>query len=82
MAEISIWSAAIIVMLMMFAASIGFVAAAILAGARSDSDVEAERPIKFKEPSHVGAAISGSASSTETTIRNTSYIVSSSRKSE
>ena len=40
MAEISIWSAAIIVMLVMFAASIGFVAAAILAGARSDSDIE------------------------------------------
>jgi hypothetical protein len=35
MAEISIWSAAIIVMLMMFAASIGFVTAGILAGARS-----------------------------------------------
>jgi len=35
MAEISIWSATIIVMLMMFAASIGFVAAGILAGARS-----------------------------------------------
>ena len=30
MAEISIWSAAIIVMLMMFAASIGFVAVTIL----------------------------------------------------
>jgi|SRR5580704_7554 cold shock protein len=40
MAEISIWSAAIIVMLMMFAASIGFVAAGILAGARSVSDIE------------------------------------------
>jgi hypothetical protein len=38
MAEISIWSAAIIVMLMMFAASIGFVAAGILAGARSVKD--------------------------------------------
>ena len=35
MAEISIWSAAIIVMLMMVAASIGFVTAGILAGARS-----------------------------------------------
>jgi hypothetical protein len=35
MAEISIWSVAIVVMLMMFAASIGFVAAGILAGARS-----------------------------------------------
>ena len=40
MAEISIWSAAIIVMLVMFVASIGFVAAAILAGARSDSDIK------------------------------------------
>jgi cold shock CspA family protein len=40
MAEISIWSAAIIVMLMMLAASIGFVAAAMLAGARSDSDIQ------------------------------------------
>ena len=38
MAEISIWSAAIIVMLMMFSASIGFVAAGILAGARSNSE--------------------------------------------
>jgi cold shock CspA family protein len=38
MAEISIWSAAIIVTLMMFAASIGFVAAGILAGARSNSE--------------------------------------------
>jgi hypothetical protein len=35
MAEISTWSAAIIVMLMMVAASIGFVTAGILAGARS-----------------------------------------------
>ena len=35
MAEISIWSAAISVMLMMVAASIGFVTAGILAGARS-----------------------------------------------
>ena len=35
MAEISIWSVAIVVMLMIFAASIGFVAAEILAGARS-----------------------------------------------
>ena len=39
MAEISIWSVAVIVMLMMVAASIGFVAAAILAGARSDSKI-------------------------------------------
>ena len=46
MAEISIWSAAIIVMLMMFAASIGFVAAAILAGARSDSHVEESNQIQ------------------------------------
>ena len=46
MAEISIWSAAIIVMLMMFAASIGFVAAAILAGTRSDSDVEESNQIQ------------------------------------
>ena len=38
MAEISIWSAAIIVTLIMFAASIGFVAAGILAGARSNSE--------------------------------------------
>jgi cold shock CspA family protein len=38
MAEISIWSVAIIVMLMMFAASIGLVAAGILAGARSNSE--------------------------------------------
>jgi cold shock CspA family protein len=38
MAEISIWSVAIIVMLMMFAASIGFVASGILAGARSNSE--------------------------------------------
>jgi CspA family cold shock protein len=38
MAQISIWSIAIIVMLMMFAASIGFVAAGILAGARSNSE--------------------------------------------
>jgi hypothetical protein len=80
MAEISLWSAAIIVMLMMFAASIGFVAAAILAGARSDSDVEESNQIQG--PSHAGAAISGLASSTETTIRNTSYIIPSSRKSE
>jgi hypothetical protein len=35
MAEISTWSAAIIVILMMVAASIGFVTAGILAGARS-----------------------------------------------
>jgi hypothetical protein len=35
MAEISIWSVAIIVMLMMVAASIGFVTTGILAGARS-----------------------------------------------
>ena len=40
------------------------------------------KAIKFKEPSHAGAAISGLASSTETTIRNTSYIIPSSRKSE
>ena len=46
MAEISLWSAAIIVMLMIFAASIGFVAAAILAGARSDSDVEESNQIQ------------------------------------
>jgi len=43
MAEISIWSVAIIVMLVMFAASIGFVAAAILAGARSNSDEESNQ---------------------------------------
>ena len=81
MAEISIWSAAIIVMLMMFAASIGFVAAGILAGARSVVTLR-KAAIKFKEPSHAGAAISCLASSTETTIRNTSYIIPSSRKSE
>jgi cold shock CspA family protein len=46
MAEISIWSAAIIVMLVMFAASIGFVAAAILAGARSDSDIDKSNQIQ------------------------------------
>ena len=46
MAEISLWSAAIIVMLMIFAASIGFVAAAILAGTRSDSDVEESNQIQ------------------------------------
>jgi len=38
MAEISAWSPAIIVMLMMFAGSVGFVAAGILAGARSLKD--------------------------------------------
>ena len=38
MAEMSIWSAAIIVMLMMLAGSIGFVAAGIIAGARSNSE--------------------------------------------
>jgi hypothetical protein len=38
MAEISIWSVTIIVMLMMFAGSIGFVAAGILAEARSLKD--------------------------------------------
>jgi cold shock protein len=38
MAEISIWSIAIIVMLMMFAASIGFVASGFLAGARLNSE--------------------------------------------
>ena len=43
MAEISIWSVAIIVMLMMFAASIGFVVAGVLAGARAGSDVEESR---------------------------------------
>ena len=48
MAEISIWSAAIIVMLMMFAASIGFVAAAMLAGARSVSDIEESRTNQIK----------------------------------
>jgi cold shock CspA family protein len=46
MAEISLWSAAIIVMLMMFAASIGFVAAAILAGARSNNDIEESKQIQ------------------------------------
>jgi cold shock CspA family protein len=46
MAEISIWSVAIIVMLMMVAASIGFVAAAILAGARSDSDIAESNQIQ------------------------------------
>src|SRR6476469_3318731 len=38
MAEISIWSVAIIVMLMMVAATIGFVATGILAGARSNGE--------------------------------------------
>jgi cold shock CspA family protein len=38
MAEMSIWSAAIIVMLMMLAGSIGFVAAGIIAGARSNGE--------------------------------------------
>ena len=37
MAGISIWSVAIIVMLMMFAAAIGFVASGILGGAGSNS---------------------------------------------
>src|ERR1700733_6646180 len=46
MAEISIWSAAIIVMLVMFAASMGFVAAAILAGARSNGNVEENNQIQ------------------------------------
>ena len=46
MAEISLWSAAIVVMLVIFAASIGFVAAAILAGARSDSDIEESNQIQ------------------------------------
>ena len=46
MAEISLWSTAIIVMLMMFAASIGFVAAAILAGARSEGDIEESNQIQ------------------------------------
>jgi hypothetical protein len=52
MAEISIWSATIIVMLMMFAASIGFVAAGILAGARSLNEdanrLNSSVPKKFK----------------------------------
>ena len=49
MAEISIWSAAINVMLMMLAASIGFVAAAMLAGARSViSDIEESRTNQVK----------------------------------
>ena len=46
MAEISIWSVAIIVMLMMVAASIGFVATAFLAGARSDSDIAESNKIQ------------------------------------
>jgi len=48
MAEISIWSATIIVMLMMFAGSIGFVAAGILAGARSPNRLNSSVPKKFK----------------------------------
>ena len=38
MAEISIWSVAIIVMLMMFAAAIGYVVSGILAVARSNNE--------------------------------------------